>query len=46
MGVTGLVFVDRGIKVKCQYYCDVLLSEQMLPVIKSDAGDTFIESRT
>jgi len=34
MGMTGLIFVDPGVKVKGQYYCDVLLSQQMLPAIK------------
>ena len=42
MGVTGLIFVDPGAKVNGQYYCDVLLSQQMLPAIKSVAGDMFI----
>jgi len=35
MGVTGLIFVDLGAKVNGQYYRDVLLSQQMLPAIKS-----------
>ena len=42
MGVTGLTFVDLGAKVNGQYYCNVLLSQQMLPAIKSVAGDMFI----
>jgi len=29
-------------KVSGQYYCDVLLSQQMLPAIKHIAGDTFV----
>ena len=29
-----IFFVDHGVKVNGQYYCDVLLSQQMLPAIK------------
>jgi len=32
--VTELIFVNLGVKVNGQYYCDVLLSQQMLPAIK------------
>jgi len=32
--MTELIFVDPGVKVNGQYYCDVLLSQQMLPAIK------------
>jgi len=32
--MTELIFVNSGVKVNGQYYCDVLLSQQMLPVIK------------
>jgi len=34
MGMTELIFVDPGVKVNGQYYCDGLLSQQMLPAIK------------
>jgi len=34
VGMTELIFVNPGVKVKSQYYCDVLLSQQMLPAIK------------
>jgi len=34
MGMTELIFVDPGIKVNGQYYCDVLLSQQMMRAIK------------
>jgi len=35
LGMTELIFfVDHGVKVNGQYYCDVLLSQQMLPAIK------------
>jgi len=33
-GMTELIFVNPGVKVKGQYYCDVLLSQQMFPAIK------------
>jgi len=42
MGVTELMFVDPGVKVKGQYYRNVLLSQQMIPAIKQVAGDAFI----
>ena len=31
--LTELIFVNPGVKVNGQYYCDVLLSQQMLPAI-------------
>ena len=34
VGLTELIFVNPGVKVNDQYYCDVLLSQQMLPAIK------------
>ena len=34
MGMTEVIFVNHGVKVNGQYYCDVLLSQQMLPAIK------------
>ena len=34
VGITELIFVSPGVKVNGQYYCDVLLSQQMLPAIK------------
>jgi len=38
VGMTELIFVNLGVKVNGQYYCDVLLSPQMLPAIKRVAG--------
>ena len=32
--MTELFFVNPGLKVNSQYYCDVLLSQQVLPAIK------------
>jgi len=34
VGMTELIFVNPGVKVNGQYYCDVLLSQQMLRVMK------------
>jgi len=35
VGMTAeLIFVDPWVKVNGKYYCDVLLSQQMLPAIK------------
>ena len=33
LGVTDLIFVDPGAKVNGAYYHDVLLSQQLLPVM-------------
>ena len=32
--MTEVIFVNHGVKVNSQYYCDVLLSQQMLSVTK------------
>ena len=32
-GYTSVIFVDVGAKVDGTYYCDLLLSQQLLPVI-------------
>jgi len=42
MGMTGLIFVNPGMKVNGQHYRDVLLSQQMLPAIKHVASDMFV----
>ena len=34
VSMTELIFVNHGVKVNGQYYCDVLLSQQMLTAIK------------
>jgi len=34
VGMTEVIFVNPGVKVNGQHYCDVLLSQQMLPAIK------------
>ena len=40
--VTDLIFVDPGAKVNGAYYCDVLLSQQLLPVMRDVSGEFFI----
>jgi len=42
MAMTKLIFVDPGMKVNGQYYCNVLLSQQMLPAIKHVVSNTFV----
>jgi len=34
LGVTDLIFVDPGAKVNGAYYHDVLLSQQLLPIMR------------
>ena len=34
VGITEVIFVNHGVKVNGQYYCDVLLSQQMLSAIQ------------
>ena len=34
VGITEVIFVNPGVKVNGQYYCDVMLSQQMLSAIK------------
>ena len=34
VGMTEVIFVNHGVKVNGQYYCDALLSQQMLSAIK------------
>lgn len=42
LGYTGLIFVEPGVKVNGAYYRDVLLKKEMLPAIRSIAGELFI----
>jgi len=41
-GMTELMFVIPGMKVNGQYYRYVVVSQQMLPLIRHVAGDTFV----
>jgi len=34
VGMTEVIFVNHGVKMNGQQYCDVLLSQQMLSAIK------------
>jgi len=40
--MSELIFVIPVMKVNRQYYRDVLLSQQMLPVIEHVTGNTFV----
>ena len=42
VGMTEVIFVNPWVKVNSQYYCDVLLSQQMLPAIKCVAERFFV----
>ena len=42
LGCKGLVFVETGVKVNWQYYRDVLLSQERLPVIRHIADDMYV----
>jgi len=39
---TDLVFVDPGIKINDAHYRDVLLSKQLLPVMREVSGEFFV----
>ena len=45
LGCTELFFVQPEVKVDGRYYREVLLKEQMLPVMRRIAGDTFVFQR-
>ena len=40
-GNTDLIFVDPGVKINGTYYHDVLLTEQLLPVVYQISGEFF-----
>ena len=42
LGCTDLVFVDPAIKINGAYYRDVLLSKQLLPVLREVPGEFFV----
>jgi len=42
LGCSPLFFVEPGVKVDGRYYRDVLLKQQMLPVMRRIAGDTYV----
>ena len=41
-GCTSLIFVNPGTKIDGCYYRDVVLIQQMLPSIRSIAGDAYV----
>jgi len=41
---TELMFIELGVKINDAYYRDVLLSQNLLPAIRSVAGDFFTSS--
>ena len=42
LGLTDLIFVDPGVNINGGYYRDVLLSQQLLPVMCDLSGDFFV----
>jgi len=42
LGCRKLIFIQPGAKINGQYYRDVLLTQKLLPVIRSIAGDMFV----
>ena len=42
LGSSELVFVEPGVKFDGRYYRDMLLKQQMLPVMRCIAGDVFV----
>jgi len=41
-GKTNLIFVDPGVKINGTYCCDVLLTDQLLPIMHEISGKFFI----
>src|ERR1043165_9166452 len=41
LGSTDLIFIDPGVKINGAYFCDVLLSEHLLPAIKVLSANEF-----
>jgi len=41
LGCSPLFFVEPGVKVDGRYYRNVLLKQQMLPVMRRIAGDMY-----
>ena len=39
LGYTSVIFLDLGAKVDETYYCDLLLSQQLLPAIRHVSSD-------
>jgi len=41
LGYTSVIFVDPGVRVVETYYCDLLLSQQLLPELSRVSGEYF-----
>jgi len=42
LGCTDLIFTDLGVKINGAYYCDMLLSKQLLPMMHEVSGEFFV----
>jgi len=42
LGCTDLIFVEPGVKVNGAYYRDVLLRQELLPVMRQVSGGVFV----
>ena len=42
LGCTDLFFVESGVTINGAYYCDVLLTQNLLPVIRQISGNEFL----
>jgi len=43
LGQTQLIFVDPAVKINGAYYRDVLLTQQLLPVVHEISGDFILQ---
>jgi len=42
LGYTIMIFIEPGTKINRQYYQELILMQELLPVIYSIAGDVFV----
>jgi len=42
LGYTSVIFLDLGVKVDGTYYCDLLLSQQLLPAIRHVSSEFIV----
>ena len=45
LGDTGLIFIDPGVKIDGTYYCNLLLSQQLLPAIHQSSSEFIFSAR-
>jgi len=43
LGQTQLIFVDPAVKINGAYYRDLLLTQQLLPVVQEISGDFILQ---